>query len=149
MIFQWCHGVNAIIGTEEEIFEPESQTVFSSEFLFYLFWEEVTHGKHSDVCLCDYILSFKEQSTLKAMVFLDKATGAYKTKAMIENNKQRWTKHLRPQATDTMMRLGFDKSRHSKFRINYRESDHTQWEILQIWTCRLWERALLVITWQI
>lgn len=96
MIFQQCLGVNTVIGTEEEIFETESQTVFSSEFLFYLRSEEVTHGEHSDICLCDYILSFKKQSTLKAVAFFDKAPSAYKTKAMIANNRQGWMKYPEP-----------------------------------------------------
>lgn len=91
MIFQRCHRVSVLIGTEEEIFEPGSQTVLSGEFHFYLLRERVTHEEHSDVGLCDYILSLKKHSQyIKAAVFLANAASDCFLKS--HNEKQQLNK---------------------------------------------------------
>ena len=60
MIFQCGHKVNVLIGgNEEKIFELGSQIGFPREFNLYLLPEKVTHGKHLNVGLSDYIISLK------------------------------------------------------------------------------------------
>lgn len=69
---------------------------------------------------------FQKESHLKAVALFPKATSACKMKAMTENNKQRWIGYPEPTRTQKMIRFGFDKSRHGKFRISYRKCDHPQ-----------------------
>lgn len=124
MIFQGCHRVSVLMGTKEEIFEPGNQTVFSREFHFYLLWEKVARREHSDVPLCDCILSLRNSPSLKAMAFVAKAASEYKTKAMIKNNKQaKMVQMPRGPARNSKddKKILVHKSKCSKFGVNYRK----------------------------